>query len=238
MRRLSTKEQRRDDHGWPRHWTMIWMAVTALLACQPGGGETSTTTDPETTESSDSSGSGTTTDGSLTEGDSSSSSSSTTDEPLDRCACPAELASSCDHLDIGCLDGSGDICEFMCATPELDGPVLTCWLNLFASGKSGYLEWTASISSGYGGRAGAFVLNGDGTIIATEWTWCDLGGDALGSFLRELRPDSYFQECLALVTDVERLSCLSAGIYKKDLEECIPPEPGGGGGIFPPVCRA
>lgn len=235
MRRLATKEQRRDDHGWPRHWTTIWVAVTALLACQRGGGETSATTDPETAESSASSGSGTTTDGSLNEGDSSSSGSSTTEEPIDRCACPAELAPSCDHLDIGCLDWSGDICDFTCATPELDGPVLTCWLNLFASGKSGYLEWTDSIGS-YGGRAGAFVLNGDGTIITTEWTWCGLGIDALGSFLRELRPDSYFQECLALVTDVERLSCLSAGIYGEDLEVCVLPEIGDA--IYPAVCRA
>lgn len=80
------------------------MAVTALLACQPGGGETSTTTDPETTESSDPLGSGgMTTDGSLTEGDSVQSSSSIM---MNRSiGAPALLSSHppCDHLDIGCL---------------------------------------------------------------------------------------------------------------------------------------
>lgn len=206
--------------------TMCAGAVVVLVGCQDGrvttttgtdAGASSGTTAGASTESDTSAGESTGSGGSTSGGE------PTTGAAIDRCACPADLTPSCALLQIGCEPGASgdDLCEYACGAPTVDNDVMTCWLERFAAGSAGVLEWEASTSGGYGGRRGVFVLNGDGTVISTEHRWCDFGGADLGSFLLALAPPSHFEGCLALADGAERLQCLSEGIGAAHLETCV-----------------
>ncbi len=202
-------------------------------------GDAATTTDPGTTTAGTSATAPTTGESATTDEPGGSSSDTGEGATCDLAGvfdcCCFNVAGDEGHgiLSISCPD-MGKLCEAPQATcPEgqtecgadalkvTSAEGLECVLQALAAGTPGAVSWGVASENGLNGSNHTLFIQEDGSVIASGYEYKELEYTYTDVDRRARQADSFFADCAAAATDVERFDCLHQATTGEATQTCI-----------------
>lgn len=98
---------------------------------------------------------------------------------------------------------------------------LECVLEALAAGTPGVVSWGISSENGLNGSNHTLFIQEDGSVIASGYAYQELEYTYTDVDRRARQADSFFTDCVAAATDVERFDCLRQATTGEATQTCI-----------------
>ena len=132
------------------------------------------------------------------------------------CPNPGKL---CESPQATCPEGQTDCGADVLKVVSVDG--LECVLEALAAGTPGAVSWGITAENGLNGSNYTLFIQEDGSVLATGYEYKELEYTYTAVERRARQADSYFTDCAAAATDVERFECLRLATTGEATETCI-----------------
>ena len=132
------------------------------------------------------------------------------------CPDPGKL---CEAPQATCPEGQTDCGADVLEISSVEG--LECVLQALAAGTPGAVSWGIAAENGLNGSNYTLFIQEDGSVLATGYEYKELEYTYTAVERRARQADSYFTDCAAAATDVERFECLRLATTGEATETCI-----------------
>lgn len=132
------------------------------------------------------------------------------------CPDPGKL---CEAPQATCPEGQTDCGADVLEISSVEG--LECVLAALAAGTPGAVSWGITAENGLNGSNYTLFIQEDGSVLATGYEYKELEYTYTAVERRARQVDSYFTDCAAAATDVERFDCLRKATTGEATETCI-----------------
>jgi len=132
------------------------------------------------------------------------------------CPNPGKL---CDAPQATCPAGQTDCGADALKINSAEG--LECVLEALAAGTPGVVSWGISSENGLNGSNHTLFIQEDGSVIASGYAYQELEYTYTDVDRRARQADSFFTDCVAAATDVERFDCLRQATTGEATQTCI-----------------
>jgi len=132
------------------------------------------------------------------------------------CPDPGKL---CEAPQATCPEGQTDCGADVLKVASVEG--LECALVALAAGTPGAVSWGITAENGLNGSNHTLFIQEDGSVIASGYAYQELEYTYTDVDRRARQADSFFTDCVAAATDVERFDCLRQATTGEATQTCI-----------------